>query len=84
MKKNRSGHGAYPIPDWCPLPDASQSSVEADEENKKLRIAARLIHQRAQVQSGSKEMSDIDEFCKGIGLKVWEWPLSDFWDYENL
>ena len=54
------------------------------DENKRLRIAARLIHQRSQVQSGSKEMADIDSFCKDIGLRVWEWPLGDFWDYENL
>ena len=54
------------------------------DENKKLRIAARLIHQRSQVQSGSKEMADIDSFCKDIGLRVWEWPLGDFWDYERL
>lgn len=54
------------------------------DENKKLRIAARLIHQRGQVKSGSKEMADIDSFCKDIGLRVWEWPLDDFWDYENL
>ena len=54
------------------------------DENKKLRIAARLIHQRNQVQSGSKEMADIDSFCKDIGLRVWEWPFGDFWDYEKL
>ena len=54
------------------------------EENKKLRIAARLIHQRAQLQSGSKEMHDIDEFCKKIGLEVWKWPLGNFWNYEKL
>lgn len=53
------------------------------EENKKLRIAARLIHQRSQVLSGSKEMMDIDIYCKAIGLNVWEWPLGDFWDYDK-
>ena len=42
-------------------------------ENKKLRIAARLIHQRAQVPSGSKEMADIDAYCKELGLEVWKW-----------
>ena len=55
-----------------------------EDENKKLRIAARLIHQRSQVASGSKEMADIDSFCKNIGLRVWEWPLGDFWDYDKL
>ena len=54
------------------------------DENKKLRIAVRLIYQRSQVASGSKEMADIDSFCKSIGLYVWKWPLGDFWDYENL
>lgn len=54
------------------------------KENKKLRIAARLIHQRGQTKSGSQEMADIDAFCKTVGLRVWEWPLGDFWDYERL
>jgi len=40
-----------------------------------LRIAARLIHQRAQVPSGSKEMGDIDAYCKEVGLEVWTWRL---------
>uniref|UniRef100_A0A6M3KD69 Uncharacterized protein n=1 Tax=viral metagenome TaxID=1070528 RepID=A0A6M3KD69_9ZZZZ len=68
----------------------STSQLVTDEmnrlrgENKKLRIAARLIHQRGQVASGSKEMADIDSFCKGVNLRVWEWPLGDFWDYDNL
>ena len=61
-----------------------KSMAALKEENKMLRIAARLIHQRSQVKSGSKEMGDIDEFCKKVGLKVWEWPLGDFWDYEEL
>jgi hypothetical protein len=52
-------------------------------ENKKLRIACRLIHQRGQHKSGSLEMKQVDEYCKGIGLRVWEWPLGDFWDYEE-
>ena len=42
-------------------------------ENEKLRVAARLIHQRSQAQSGSKEMGDIDAYCKNLDLKVWEW-----------
>ena len=49
------------------------------DENKKLRIAARLIHQRNQVQSGSKEMAYIDSFCKDIGLRVWEWSYDGNW-----
>ena len=53
------------------------------EENKKLRKAARLIHQRGQAQSGSKKMADIDAYCKAIGLRVWEWPLGDFWDIDT-
>jgi hypothetical protein len=52
------------------------------EENKKLRKAARLIYQRGQTQSGSKQMADIDAYCKTIGLRVWEWPLGDFWEME--
>lgn len=52
------------------------------EENKKLRKAARLIHLRGQTQSGSKQMADIDAYCKTIGLCVWEWPLGDFWEME--
>lgn len=54
-----------------------------EEENKKLRIATRLIHQRGQAQSGSKEMADIDAYCETIGLRVWEWPLGDFWDIDT-
>ena len=53
------------------------------EENKKLRKATRLIYQRGQVQSGSKEMADIDAYCKTIGLHVWQWPLGDFWDIDT-
>lgn len=52
-------------------------------ENSKLRIAARLIHQRSQVPSGSKEMADIDEYCKKLDLNVWQWPLGDFWDIDT-
>ena len=52
-------------------------------ENKKLRKAARLIHQRGRVQSGSKAMGDIDEYCKKLGLEVWTWPIGNFWDIDT-
>ena len=48
------------------------------EENKKLRRAVRLMYRRGQVQSGSKEMADIDAYCKTIGLYIWQWPLDIF------
>lgn len=56
----------------------NQLAAERDRlrsENDKLRIAARLIHRRGQLPSGSKEMGDIDEYCKGLGLDVWAWRL---------
>ncbi len=40
-----------------------------------LRKAARLIHDRRKMVSGSLEMGDCDEFCKNCGLEVWAWPL---------
>jgi hypothetical protein len=53
------------------------------EENKKLRIAARLIFERFSVESGSKEMADIDEYCKNLGLEVWSWPKGNFWQWDR-
>jgi hypothetical protein len=53
------------------------------KENQKLRKAARLIHARAHTQSGSKQMADIDTYCKAIGLFVWEWPLGNSWPNET-
>ncbi|MDY6893850.1 MAG: RusA family crossover junction endodeoxyribonuclease [Thermotogota bacterium] len=44
------------------------------EENTKLRKAARLIHRRGRVRSGSEEMGEIDDYCKSVGLEVWKWP----------
>jgi len=52
-----------------------------ETENKLLRKACRLIHQRPSVGSGSKEMHDIDEYCKKLNLEVWKWPRGNFWEY---
>lgn len=40
-----------------------------------LRKAARLIHDRRNMASGSCEMAECDAVCKEVGLAVWAWPL---------
>ena len=40
-----------------------------------LRKAARLIHDRRNMVSGSLEMAECDAVCKEVGLEVWTWPL---------
>jgi len=40
-----------------------------------LRRAARLIHDRRKMVSGSREMGECDAVCKEAGLEVWTWPL---------
>jgi hypothetical protein len=41
-----------------------------------LRKAARLIHDRRNMVSGSLEMAECDAVCKEVGLEVWTWPLT--------
>ena len=48
---------------------------DAAIEIRNLRKAARLIHDRHGMVSGSLEMAECDEFCKSVGLEVWTWPL---------
>lgn len=48
---------------------------DSRDEIVKLRTAARLIHDRHKMVSGSLEMAECDEFCKSLGLEVWTWPL---------
>lgn len=48
---------------------------DAAIEIKRLRKAARLIHDRHGMVSGSLEMAECDEFCKSVGLEVWIWAL---------
>jgi hypothetical protein len=43
------------------------------EEIRLLRIAARLIHKRGWMVSGSLEMAECDAVCKEVGLPVWTW-----------
>lgn len=38
-----------------------------------LKKAARLIHDRRNMVSGSEEMGECDEVCKAAGLEVWKW-----------
>jgi hypothetical protein len=40
-----------------------------------LRKAARLIHERRKMGSGSVAMFECDAICKKAGLEVWTWPL---------
>ena len=40
-----------------------------------LRRAARLIHERRKMGSGSVAMFECDAICKKAGLEVWTWPL---------
>ena len=49
--------------------------MEKELENRLLRRAARLIHDRAWMVSGSMEMAETDAFLKSIGLEVWTWPI---------
>ena len=49
--------------------------MDRTHETNLLRRAARLIHDRRKMVSGSLEMGDCDEFCKSVGLEVWKWPL---------
>jgi len=44
-----------------------------ETENKRLRAACHLIHQRHACASGSLEMSEIDEELGKLGLEVWTW-----------
>lgn len=44
-------------------------------ENETLRKAARLIHERSGMVSGSYEMGECDAVCKSVGLNVWQWPI---------
>lgn len=46
---------------------------ELEAENKQLRWACRLIHQRGHCASGSLEMYEIDEQLGKLNLKVWTW-----------
>lgn len=46
-----------------------------EREIKLLKRAARLIHDRRNMVSGSLQMAECDEVCGRVGLKVWEWPL---------
>lgn len=49
--------------------------MNAHEQIENLKRAARLIHERRAMISGSKEMADCDAFCKSVGLEVWTWPI---------
>lgn len=40
-----------------------------------LRKAARLIHDRSGMVSGSLEMGECDALCKSVGLEPWKWPI---------
>jgi hypothetical protein len=44
-------------------------------ENELLRKAARLIHDRHGMVSGSLEMAECDAACKAAGLEPWTWPI---------
>lgn len=46
-----------------------------EREIRLLKKAARLIHDRHRMVSGSLEMAECDEACERVGLKPWEWPL---------
>ncbi len=52
---------------------------ELKKEVQSLRKAARLIHQRPNLPSGSLEMAECDDFLKTLNLDVWKWPCGDFW-----
>lgn len=45
-------------------------------ENEMLRKAARLIHDRPGMVSGSLQMGECDAICKQVDLKVWTWPIT--------
>ena len=48
--------------------------IEKQEERiEKLKHAARLIHSRKNMTSGSPEMAECDILCKEVGLEVWTW-----------
>ena len=55
---------------------SSWSHLVACEEIDLLRKAARLIHDRRNMVSGSLEMAECDGICKSAGLEVWMWPLT--------
>ena len=44
-------------------------------EIEMLRKAARLIHDRHGMVSGSYAMAECDAICNIVGLKVWTWPI---------
>jgi len=51
------------------LAHAGQRIYELEEENKKLRHAAKLIAKRKYMTSGNLEMAKCDEYCKELGLR---------------
>ena len=44
---------------------------ELEEENKKLRYAAKLITKRKTMTSGGLAMAECDRYCKSLGLRPW-------------
>lgn len=64
----------------CAETDEMQAELDrvrevAKREIELLRRAARLIHDRRKMVSGSLEMGECDSLCKEAGLEVWTWPL---------
>lgn len=50
-----------------------QQEQEARATEMALLHACHLIHRRGFTESGSLEMSEIDEELGKLGLRVWEW-----------
>ena len=50
--------------------------MRLEREIESLKKAARMIHDRPNMTSGSLEMFECDALCKSVGLDVWTWSTS--------
>jgi Lar family restriction alleviation protein len=53
--------------------DTCKRAEKAEKRIELLIKAARLIHKRGWMVSGSLEMAECDALCKEAGLEVWTW-----------
>jgi len=78
-------HCGVPFADGIPLPVMNNLLKRKEHYKKILREAedqlvrtskaARAIHERPGMVSGSLEMAECDALCKSVGLEVWTWPV---------
>ena len=53
----------------------AQETGKLIEQLAATKRAARYIHDRSRLSSGSLAMAEGDELCKSVGLDVWAWPI---------